>query len=473
LRTIPGRRHASRFAFAAVGVAYALLQLLTTSVRRAPSWDESIYLSQVWRSGVALAFAPSRARGITLLVAPAAWTTGSVTLSRIFMAVAVAALLALAFSLWGPLVGRGAAVAAAALFAGWWVTIFYGSAVMPNLWSALLGVTAAGLTLRSLQRRRDRGWALTAGLGMALVRPPDAVLLLLVLVACAVWSRPMRRAVAWPATGIAVGAVVWLVEMSVRFSGPVEAVRNALTVGHVSAMSLPQRLLQQLAVSDGPTLGPVPHPSVPVLGTLWWAALLGAAILGVRTVRGTGARLPLRLAAASGAAMLAVYVVLISGIAPRFLLPGVAFLCLPAGYGMAGLLREHSRTVRIVAGGVLAALLVWNVATAARISGDALAAEALSRATGLAIRAAAAGRPCAVASRDSYPEVGFAAGCAAAPAKEGADLARQFRAWTAAGDAAFLVAPSDTPVDVEGMTVTPVDSGVPPGWQVVRVSPVP
>lgn len=396
------------------------------------------------------------------------------TVSRIFMTLAAAVLLAVAFSLWSTLVGRGAAVVATALFAGWWVSIFYGSAVMPNLWSALLGVAVAGLVLRDRHPRRDRWWALVAGLGMALVRPPDAIILLLVLAAGAVASRPMRRAVAWPAAGIAAGSLAWLVEMSVRFSGPVEAARNALTVSHVSAMSLPQRLLQQLAVSDGPTLGPVLHPMVPVLGALWWAVLAGAAILGVVTVRGSDARFPVRLAAGAGLVLLAVYVLLISGIAPRFLLPGVAFLCLPAGYCVMELMRARAPSVRIAAVVVLAALLAWNAATAVRISRDAAAAETVGRATGLAIRTAAAGHPCAVASAVSYPQVGFAAGCAAAPAGTGPDLARQFRAWTAAGDVTFWAAPRGTTMHVEGMTVTPIADGLaPPGWQVVRVSPVP
>ena len=141
---------------------------------------------------------------------------------------------------------------------------------------------------------------------------------------------------------------------------------------------------------------------------------------------------------------------------------------------MASLLRAPRGAIRIVAGAVLAALLAWNVATAVRISRDAVAAEALPLATGLAIRAAAAGHPCAVASTNSYPEVGFAAGCAAAPAATGTARARQLRAWIAAGNTAFLVVPDGTPVHVEGMKVTRIPNALPPpAWQTVRVSPVP
>jgi hypothetical protein len=71
----------------AVGTAYLVAQLLLFSPDRAPSWDEAIYLSQVTTPGVhAIAFAPSRARGISLLVAPITVAGGSLPKVRVFLA---------------------------------------------------------------------------------------------------------------------------------------------------------------------------------------------------------------------------------------------------------------------------------------------------------------------------------------------------------------------------------------------------
>src|SRR2546427_752943 len=69
-----------------VGAGYLLAQLVLFSYHRAPGWDESVYLSQVMPGAQAFFFAPSRARGIMLLIAPAArlgGTVGAVRLSLV------------------------------------------------------------------------------------------------------------------------------------------------------------------------------------------------------------------------------------------------------------------------------------------------------------------------------------------------------------------------------------------------------
>jgi hypothetical protein len=440
LRTVPGRRLASRFAFGAVAAGSVVLQLLVTDVRRAPSWDEAIYLSQAWRAAPALPFAPSRARGIVLLVAPASWTSGSVTLSRVFMMVGAAALLAWAYGAWAPVVGRGASILAAVVFATWWVAIYYGAAVMPNLWSALLGVALVAWTVRGAGSRRARLCAAAAGAAMALVRPPDALVLLAALALSTAFARSLRgRALLWPAAGIAAGVFAWLVEMSVRFGGPTAAARGALTVSHVSALSLPQRLLQQLAASDGPTLGPVAHPTVPLFGALWWAALIALTSAGVLSARHAETREPILVATLGGASLLVVYVVLISGIAPRFLFPAVGLLALPTGTGIVRVLRSRRGPALVGLAAVLMPLLVWNLRTAAQVSRDDGAAQSRARAVGQAIRRAADGRPCAVSSTDAYPEVAFAAGCFGAPAVSGEVRSPTVTAWIREGRATFLV----------------------------------
>lgn len=466
----PGR--ASRPEFTAVGVAYVVLQSLTVSLRRAPSWDEAVYLSQIWRGGPALPFATSRARGITLLVAPVSWSSGSVTASRVFLMVAAGALLATAFAIWAPLIGGRAAVVAAAFFGGWWVTAYYGSAVMPNLWSALLGVAVVGATLRSLSQQRWPAWAAATSLAMALVRPLDAGVLLAALALAATIVRPLPgRVLLWPAAGVALGSFVWLVEMSVRFGGPIGAVRDALTFGHVSAMSLPERLTQQLAVSDGPTLGPVAHPAIPLTGALWWVVVAALTIYSVYLTRRSGAGDAIHVAALAGLLLMSAYVLLISDIAPRFLLPGVALLSLPAGYAVVDGLIAHGRAVRTGLVVLLTALLAWNTVTARRIARSEAAAQGVAQAVGLAVRNASGGRPCAVAGTNSF-EVAFEAECLGMPIGTGLSISNQAASWMSEGRTTFLVThgPAAPP---PGAPFTTVVSGVPTGWSVVRISPSP
>jgi len=150
-----------------VGAAYLVAQLLLFSPDRAPSWDEAIYLSQVTPDVPAIAFAPSRARGISLLVAPITLAGGSLPTVRVFLAALSSVALVGSFLLWVPALGLGVPVAAF-LFASTWVGLFYGSEVMPNLWAAVLAVEAGGTLLLD----RDECLALADRSGITIVGVP-------------------------------------------------------------------------------------------------------------------------------------------------------------------------------------------------------------------------------------------------------------------------------------------------------------
>ncbi len=180
----------------AIGGASLLGQLVVGSLGRAPSWDEAIYLSQVTRGAHALPFVASRARGITVLVAPLASVGTPLWALRLFLAVTSTVLLVVVFRLWVPVVGS-AAVVGAGLFAASWPALFYGTEVMPNLWAALLALGVTGCFVRTATRGaavelRHAGACLAlAAAAMALMRPSDAVVLGLALTA-----RGARAAVA-------------------------------------------------------------------------------------------------------------------------------------------------------------------------------------------------------------------------------------------------------------------------------------
>ncbi|MEA2522052.1 MAG: hypothetical protein QOI81_1698, partial [Actinomycetota bacterium] len=163
------------------GLVFFGAQVAMFGVSRPPSWDEAVYLSQVTRGVPAATFVASRARGITLLIAPVSAFATSVWPVRLFLAAASAVAITFAFARWRDLVGGRSALVAMWIFMGTWVTSFYGSAIAPNLWMAVAGLAATAAMIHALRSvtptRRQlievAGFALAA----ALVRPFDAVIL--------------------------------------------------------------------------------------------------------------------------------------------------------------------------------------------------------------------------------------------------------------------------------------------------------
>lgn len=405
-----------------VGAGFLAAQLVLFSLDRAPSWDEAIYLSQVTPGAEAIAFAPSRARGITFLVAPVTVAGGSVAIVRLFLAVASSAALAAAFLPWVPVLGVAAPLAAFALGFSW-LGLFYGSEAMPNLWAALLGVAVAGMLAGGFGGS-PRRWAVPAAAAllavMALFRPSDALALAagLGVAVLLLEGGGSLRTIAWLGGGLALGWAPWLVEMSVRFGGPKAALREAVTVGHVSPGGMRDKALQYLALTNGPAIGPERHADVPVGGALWVGAVTVLAGWGVARSRRSAAFGPLVAASLGGLALLLEYLLVVSGLAPRFLLPAYALLCVPAAAGLAYLLRDRdaSRTAPAVAIAVVVIALVgawtgWQVGTANRIEAGASVARAAARHVGLAVRDLAGEGPCAFASSDGFPQIAFASGC--------------------------------------------------------------
>jgi len=418
-----------------VGLANLAAQLLAFSFDRPPSWDEAIYLSQVTPGAEPLPFVPSRARGITFLALPVLQLGGSLSHLRLFLAVASAVALVGAFRMWVPVVGFGA-VAAALLFAGAWPVLFYGSELMPNLWMALTAVAVTAVLARRLAGREGRHDELLAG-GLvavaALIRPLDAVVLTAALVLLPIAVR--RATVSWAlhlALGLVAGWAPWLVEMTARFGSPWAAFAAAARTGHAGRLSFFENARQYLALSDGPSIGPVADPDVPLSGLLWFIGFGVLVVLGVRASSRRGL-LPSVVATAAGIALATEYVVLTDAQAPRFLLPALALLTVPAGFGLATIVsgrtaRDASEPAR-VAGRAVASILViaWaavQIGVAARVEADVANQRTSAQRAGLEVRRMASGESCQVYSEGSFPIVGFTSGCRAAP------LGKVLAAWT-------------------------------------------
>lgn len=401
----------------AIGGASLLGQLVIGSLVRAPSWDEAIYLSQVTRGAHALPFVASRARGITLLVAPLASVGTPSWALRLFLAVTSTLVLVVVFRLWVPVVGTGAVVGAG-LFAASWSALFYGTEAMPNLWAALLAVGVVGCFLRTgtrgadVELRHAGAHLALAAAAMALMRPPDAIVLAfaLTLAALVLWSRARWLIPLW--VGVVAGTLPWIVEMSLRFGGPLGAFDRAAFRSHLGAEAVSLR--EHLAVTDGPLIGLRGSDAIPVVGAAWWIALVVLALIAAGGSKDR-ATIGARLAAFAGLALAGSYVVLIGGLAPRFLLPALALLSLSAGAGierLRSLSRARPVPVIVVGAAVLAGWGVWQVATFDRLEASASDERARPEAVGEAIADHVGSSDCLVASTHDFPQVAFAARCA-------------------------------------------------------------
>lgn len=418
-----------------VGLGYLVAQLLVFSLDRPPSWDEAIYLSQVTPGAEPLPFVPSRARGITFLALPVLQLGGSLAQIRLLLAVASSAALTLSFRMWAPVIGVGA-VAAALLFAGAWPALLYGSELMPNLWLALISMAATAVLARRLADGEGRHDELVAG-GLvalaALIRPLDAVVLTAALILLPIAAR--RATVVWAVhlvLGLLAGWAPWLVEMTARFGSPGEAFAAAARLGHTGRWSLLENARQYLALSDGPSIGPVATPDIPLSGLLGLVALTILVGLGVRASSKRGVLPSLVVPTAVGVALAAEYIVFTDAQAPRFLLPALALLAVPAGLGLVSIVvgirdREGAGAVRsIAAAGASMLVIAWviiQVEIGARVEAGVIGQRATAERAGLEVRRLARGEPCHVYSEASFPIVGLSAGCRAAP------LGKVLAAW--------------------------------------------
>jgi len=459
-----------------VGAGFLAAQVVLFSLDRAPSWDEAIYLSQVTPGAEAIAFAPSRARGITFLVAPVTAAGGSVATVRLFLAVASSAALAAAFIPWVPVLGLAAPLAAFALGFSW-LGLFYSSEAMPNLWAALLGVAAAGVVAAGFGS--PRRWAAPAAAAllalMALFRPSDALALAagLSVAVLLLEGRRSVRALAWLGGGLALGWAPWLVEMSVRYGGPVAALREAGNVGHVVPGGVGEKARQYLALTNGPTIGPELHADVPVGGALWVGTVTVLAGWGVARSRRSAAFGPLVAATLGGLALALEYLLVVSGLAPRFLLPAYALLCVPAAAGVVYLLRNRGASPAAAALAIVlvAAWTVWQVGTANRIEAGASVARAAARYVGLAVRDLAGEGPCAFASSDGFPQIAFSSGCDGRHLRTVDD--DTIDALRTLSDRVFIVLRTPPPPGsaLDGLSATTIQAA--PGWLVYELSAAP
>ncbi len=392
-----------------VGVCFLILQLTLVSMHRRPTWDEAIYLSQVAPRARALWFLPWRARGITLLIAPVLDLGGSVAAVRLFLALTFSTALIVAYWIWIPVLGAGAPLASA-FFAGGWLAIESASEIKPNVAASLLGIAAVGLLARRL-RGEDGGvviWAAVSVALMALFRPSEAAAL---TAAAWLYVLLLRRSdwrILVPLTlGLAAGWLPWLIEMSVRFGGPLDALRLSSAAAQAGKASIWQNASLYLANTNGQLTG------IPVLGVVWWGWIIIAWIIAVIGAKTRPERAAVGLCSFAALAFLLEYFAWIGVHQDRYLLPAYGLVAVLAAAGIMSLLRGPTLAKRIGAFSLVLVVpwAVWQGSVVRGVEDQAREREAILVPVGARVAELAAGRPCTLVSTNSAPYLAYAAGC--------------------------------------------------------------
>jgi len=404
------------------------------------SWDESVYVSQVSVHAPAAYFDPARARGVPLIVAPVALLTGSVTVLRVYLAVLSGAGLTLALWAWRGLRPDWVLGLAGVTFGGLWVAQYYGPQAMPDIWSALGGLAAAGCFCR--WAFSDGGPRALAGLGVSvafvtLVRPGDAVYLCVpLLVVAGVGAFVAGGFARYGAAagvivgGLAAGGAEWVIEAYARFGGIGRRLRAA--GAEQGGFGLHFALPDELRALNGPTLC---RPCTvgfrdPGLD-LWWLAIPVLAALGILAARRAGRLASALLPAACGLCLAAQYLFMIDYAAPRFLLPTYALLAIPVADGLAFILTAVRVDLRPAAAATVTCFLILQLVTQHLVLDHEVGGTVTFHDDYTRIVAELADRgvrpPCLIAGVQYIP-IAFYAGCAstgnAAPGEPVAVLAR-------------------------------------------------
>ncbi|MEU7281670.1 hypothetical protein AB0A69_23285 [Streptomyces sp. NPDC045431] len=406
---------------AGVAAAFTLAHLVLVARGLGLGWDETVYVSQVSPHAPAAFFSAPRARGISYLVAPVTAVTGSVAALRLYLAVLAGIGLFVALWVWRRLLPAPVLALAGALFASLWITLFYAGQAMPNLWVAYGALAATGCFLRAARDPGDRwavGGMVTAVAFAGVMRPADAVWLVLALAAAAVVTRAWR----WPlllvalAVGLALGWAEWVMEAYTRYGG--------LTARLERASEIQGGLGWYLTVDDharalgGRTLCrpcdvPWRHPAA----ALWFFALPLLVAGGVAAAaRARLHRTELAVAGAVGVALALPYLFTVGYAAPRFLLPAYALLALPVARCLLWLCRPRpQRGRRRTVAALLAVALLAHLAVQYRVLDGV--ADRVRRDTRDLTRIAAALHaqgvrpPCVVSGEDAI-RVAYRTGCA-------------------------------------------------------------
>jgi hypothetical protein len=444
-------------------VGYALAQLVLLDTHRFFTWDEAVYTSQVSRFADAASMGPHRARGMTLIVAPVALLTDSMLPLRVYLATFSGAALFGAFVVWCRSVGWAAPVAAG-LFASSWMTIWYGSAVYPNLYSALIAVAAIGIALHAVKSEKKADLYLLGALVAVgvLMRPTEAVIVAVCVVMVALVERSSRWLGLSTAAlgGLAVGALPWLIEAWVRFDGPLQRLEAA---SDAVGSGLHNNVMEYVRSMD-----------VSADGIGRWAVffLVLLVALGLAGLFRADMRLRRISAITLVAALLfaALYLFATEPVLQRYMLPGYAMLCIGSALGVLTIVDLFD--THVLAAVSVAAVLVlataWNFQALQSWDDRQVGNADTALALGQSIEARVGSDECSFLSPFNHPAIAFASGCSGgALSDDVAENRRRFASASAEAEVFALTPTSDiSAVLGDGWRCDPVAGLADRGWQI-------
>lgn len=184
--------------------------------------------------------------------------------------------------------------------------------------------------------------------------------------------------------------------------------------------------LQHLSLTDGPLMGPEAQVSIPMMGLLWWTALIVLSALGAFVAGAGYQRRAATLAIVGGGVAGAFYLIFGGSLAPRFLLPTYGLLSITSALGTYRGVRRFASPVRIgsaviILAGIVIVWQLWNLSTATRIEAAQVESRAEAELLAAVIQNLSDGH-CNFASQYGWPQVQFYSGCRGSRYVPGMDL---------------------------------------------------
>jgi hypothetical protein len=326
---------------ALVAILFLAAELTPALLRMPLGVDEITYIARtsVRASGVTLP--PVHGQGVALLAAPVTLLTESLTAIRVWMSVLSAIGMFLALLCWRGLRPGWVLGLAGLILGGLAISQSSGVQVYPDWWGALGVLALTGLILHAVKgTMRDRATLpliAVASLIIVLMRPQNIIFIMgpaiLAVVIVRAWRRP--RVMLAMGVGIALGCLQWVIGAYMMYGSLADRIH--LAGQEPPSFSLYFSLGTQVKVLSGPwyCIPPTGCQGWRMPGeTVWWAAFLAIAVLGLCVAWRTSARASSVLAAATALWVIALYSILVPFGAPRYITPSLALMAILAADGV-------------------------------------------------------------------------------------------------------------------------------------------
>jgi hypothetical protein len=397
-----------------VAALFVLSELLPGLLRLPLGADEITYIARtsVRSSGVFLP--PVHGHGAGLLAAPVTLLTSSLTALRVWMAVLSGVALFLSMLCWRGLRPAWVLALAAFIFASLAITQLSGVQVYPDLWAGFGALAITGLVLQAVEHRIRASVALPAIAFVAFVvvmmRPQNIVFVLAPTFAAPLLVRRWRQPGVLIAMiiGMAAGVVEWVAESYLWFGGLLHRIQ--LANGEPPKFGFYFSLPMQIRTTSGPWYcepGTCLSLSYPY-EIFWWLALFCLVALGLWAAWRLPSKASSVLAAATGAWVALLYILLVPFGAPRYFLPTWALFAILAADGIAWLVTVPDwKTIGAVLAGVF--LIAGVVSQHVVLSGETAYAVSVRpfQAEAQVLKRLGVKPPCAISS----PSVAYYVGC--------------------------------------------------------------